>query len=79
VSVRVRLFAAYREAAGTDELELPASPGLTVGQLWGRLLGRFPELNQWPPSAALNRSYAGLGAAVADGDEVAFLPPVSGG
>lgn len=79
MSVRVRLFAAYREAVGTGELDLPAAPGLTVGQVWGQLLARYPELNEWPPSAAVNRSYAMLTASVADGDEVAFLPPVSGG
>jgi molybdopterin converting factor small subunit len=79
VTVRVRLFAAYREAAGAGEIELPLTPGLTVGQLWGRLLARHPDLGQWAPSAAVNRSYAALTAPLADGDEVAFLPPVSGG
>jgi molybdopterin converting factor small subunit len=79
MAVRVRLFAAYREATGAGELELAATPGLTVGELWGRLLVQHPELNRWPPSAAVNRSYAGLADPVADGDEVAFLPPVSGG
>lgn len=79
MSVSVRLFAAYREAVGAGELDLPATPGLTVGQLWGQLLARYPDLNHWPPSAAVNRSYAMLTATVADGDEVAFLPPVSGG
>lgn len=79
MSVHVRLFAAYREAVGAGELELPATPGLTVGQVWGQLLARHPDLNQWPPSAAVNRSYAQLTAVLADGDEVAFLPPVSGG
>jgi molybdopterin converting factor small subunit len=77
--VHVRLFAAYREVVGAEALELPAAPGLTVGQLWGQLLARHAELNAWPPSAAVNRSYASLASPVADGDEVAFLPPVSGG
>ncbi len=79
MSVHVRLFAAYREAAGAGELELPSTPGLTVGQLWGQLLARYPELAHWPPSAAVNRTYASLTSPLADGDEVAFLPPVSGG
>jgi len=79
VTVRVRLFAAYREAVGAGALGLPATPGLTVGQVWGQLLARYPELNHWAPSAAVNRTYAGLTTPVAEGDEVAFLPPVSGG
>lgn len=79
MTVHVRLFAAYREAAGTGELELPATPGLTVGQLWAELLARYPDLDRWPPSAAVNRTYAGPASPLAAGDEVAFLPPVSGG
>jgi molybdopterin converting factor small subunit len=79
MTVRVRLFAAYRDAVGTGELELPATAGLTVGQAWGQLLARHPELNRWPPSAAVNRTFASLTTGLSDGDEVAFLPPVSGG
>lgn len=79
MSVHVRLFAVYREIAGEGELEVPASPGLTVGELWGRLLARNPGLNAFPPSAAVNATYAALPTVVRDGDEVAFLPPVSGG
>ena len=79
MSVRVRLFAAYRDAAGPAELDVPATPGLTVGQVWGQLVARYPELNRWPPSAAVNRTFASLTTPVVDGDELAFLPPVSGG
>ena len=79
MSVRIRLFASFREAAGTGELALESRPGLTVGQIWGQLLARYPELNAAPPSAAVNATYAALTSPVKDGDEVAFLPPVSGG
>ena len=79
MSVCVRLFAAFREAAGAPELELPATDGLTVGEVWANLSARFPELKAHPPSAAVNARYVTLSTPVADGDEVAFLPPVSGG
>jgi molybdopterin converting factor small subunit len=58
---------------------MPLTNGLTVGQLWGRLLARHPDLNAFPPTAAVNRTYAALDTALRAGDEVAFLPPVSGG
>lgn len=79
MSVTVRLFAAYREIVGSPELSLPAEQARTVGELWGRLLARYPELNRHAPSAAINARYAALNDPIADGDEVAFLPPVSGG
>lgn len=77
--VNVRLFAAFRELVGRETLEMKASEGLTVGEIWGRLLARHPELNRHVPSAAINAVYAGLDDRVEAGDEVAFLPPVSGG
>jgi molybdopterin converting factor subunit 1 len=79
MSVRVRLFAAFREIAGTAELELPANQAQTVGEVWGRLLARYPGLGDHVPSAAVNATYAALNDTLRDGDEVAFLPPVSGG
>ena len=79
MSVRVRLFAVFREIAGAPELELPAGQARTVGEAWGRLLARYPDLNDHVPTAAVNASYAVLNDKVRDGDEVAFLPPVSGG
>lgn len=79
MSVRVRLFAAYREALGSDVLEVPAEDGLTVGQIWQRLLERQPALANQRPSAAVNAAFAEADTPVNEGDEVAFLPPVSGG
>ena len=74
--VTVRLFAMLRERAGTGrrELELPA--GATAGDVWAAL-----ELGPEPDGLALavNREYADRGAPLAEGDEVALIPPVSGG
>jgi molybdopterin converting factor subunit 1 len=79
--VTVKLFARLRDIAGTPELtrELPA--GATIGSVWRDLAREFPELAQYERSisSALNADYARMDANVSDGDEVAFLPPVSGG
>jgi len=73
VSVRVRLFAGLRERAGWSEREVDAS---TVGDVWDALgLGDEPEGLLY----AVNKEYAVRDRALADGDEVAVIPPVSGG
>jgi MoaE-MoaD fusion protein len=73
VAVRVRLFAGLRERAGWSEREIDAA---TVGEVWPALgLGDEPEGLLY----AVNRRYADRTTALADGDEVALIPPVSGG
>ncbi len=74
VSVTVRLFAGLRERAGTARVELD---GVTrVGDVWAKLgLGDEPGGLLY----AVNREYAGPDDALHDGDEVAVIPPVSGG
>jgi molybdopterin converting factor subunit 1 len=79
--VTVRLFARLRELAGTGELirDLPA--GATVETVWQHLVHDFPAMAPYQPSlsCAVNAEYARFRTAVRDGDEIAFLPPVSGG
>ena len=79
--VRVRLFASLREAAGQERLELDLPDGVSVEAAWRSLAGRHPALEARRASlaAAVNRAYAGFDATLRDGDEVAFIPPVSGG
>jgi molybdopterin converting factor subunit 1 len=79
--VTVRLFARLRDIAGASELARDVAPGATVGDLWRQLAGEFPELAQYERSisSAVNADYVRMTQVVADGDEVAFLPPVSGG
>jgi molybdopterin synthase catalytic subunit/molybdopterin converting factor small subunit len=76
VNVRVRLFAALRERMGEGSLELDLPDGATVGDVWSRL-----ELGDEPPGLlyARNRSYVDRAEALQAGDEVALIPPVSGG
>ena len=79
MSASVLFFAAYREALGTGRLERELGPGETVGSLWAALVAEHPGLDRWTPSAAVNEVWARVDTPVRDGDEVAFLPPVSGG
>jgi molybdopterin synthase catalytic subunit len=73
VTVVVRLFAGLRESAGWSQRELDAD---TVADVWPALgLGEEPEGLLY----AVNREYADRGRELRDGDEVALIPPVSGG
>jgi molybdopterin converting factor subunit 1 len=79
--VTIRLFARLREIAGTSELERSLPDGATARTAWDALVGEFPPMGDYAAavSCAVNEEYARLTAVLADGDEVAFLPPVSGG
>jgi MoaE-MoaD fusion protein len=79
--VRIRLFAIQRELAGTRELSLELSDGATVGDAWDGLVAAFPALAPGRASVrfARNGAYADAATRLADGDEVAMIPPVSGG
>ncbi len=79
--VTVRLFARLRDIAGAPELARDVAPGSTIGTLWRALAQEFPELAQYERSisSAVNADYAKMDRTLLDGDEVAFLPPVSGG
>jgi molybdopterin converting factor subunit 1 len=79
--VTVRLFARLRDLAGTGELVRDMPDAATVQILWRSLTSEMPSLAQYEGSmsVAVNAEYARMGSALHDGDEVAFLPPVSGG
>jgi molybdopterin converting factor subunit 1 len=79
--VRVRLFASLREAAGRPEADLRLGPGATAEDAWRSLAEEHPALapKRAGLAAAVNRRYASFDVPLADGDEVVFIPPVSGG
>jgi len=79
--VTVRLFARLRDIAGTGDLSREAQAGATVRDVWQGLVTEFPEMARYESSisSAVNADYARMTAGVSDGDEIAFLPPVSGG
>jgi molybdopterin synthase catalytic subunit len=76
VQITVRLFAGLRELARADRRELDLPDGASVSDVWPALgLGVEPKGLLY----AVNRAYAEREATLADGDEVALIPPVSGG
>lgn len=75
----VRCFAAAREAVGAAELALQLPAGATVAVLRAHLHQQVPALARLPLAFAVNRAYAADGALLRDGDEVALIPPISGG
>jgi molybdopterin synthase catalytic subunit len=76
VHVSIRLFAGLRERAGIGARQLELSEGARVSDVWSAL-----DLGAEPPGLlyAVNKRYADGGAELAEGDEVALIPPVSGG
>jgi molybdopterin converting factor subunit 1 len=79
--IRVRLFAMQRETAGMRELRLEVPVGATVDDAWDAVVGTVPALAPGRASLrfAVNGTYADPDTTLADGDEVACIPPVSGG
>ena len=79
--VTVRLFARLRDIAGTAELTRDIAQGATIRSVWRQLAGEYPELVNYERSisSAVNADYARMDQVLSEGDEVAFLPPVSGG
>ncbi|MEO5632427.1 molybdenum cofactor biosynthesis protein MoaE [Gaiella sp.] len=76
MKVTVRLFAGLRELAGTRALELDVPAGAVAADVWSAL-----DLGEEPAGllVAINKSYAESDTALSEGDEVALIPPVSGG
>jgi molybdopterin converting factor subunit 1 len=81
VRVTVRLFARLRDVAGASELARDLPSGATIGDVWRQLTREFPELAGYERSisSAINADYARMDQVIGEGDEIAFLPPVSGG
>lgn len=81
IAVQVRLFARLREQAGTDAERVALPAGSTLADVWEAVRRSHPglEADRDAVRAALNQAFADWAAPVVDGDEVAFIPPVSGG
>ncbi len=79
--IRVRLFARQREIAGARQVEIEVADGGTIEDAWTVLAGLHPGLADGRPYVrfARNGEYADPATSLANGDEVACIPPVSGG
>lgn len=79
--VTIRLFARLREITTTGELDRQVPDDATARGAWEALATEFPGLAEYTTviSCAVNEEYAPFDRRLKDGDEVAFLPPVSGG
>jgi molybdopterin converting factor subunit 1 len=79
--VTVRLFGQLRDLAGAAELECEVGDAARVRDVWQALVRDHAALASFGRalSSAVNLDYVRMDAPVSDGDEVAFLPPVSGG
>lgn len=81
VTVTVKLFAAYQDAYGVPELSLQMPAGATVEQVCDRLIGDHPELAAFKAITrfGVNLQFVDSDTVVQNGDEIVFIPPVSGG
>ncbi len=83
MTIHVRLFAAIREALGRESVDLTLADGATPGDVWHELLrldeGGTLAARRANLAAAVNRKYTRFDAPLSEGDEVVFIPPVSGG
>jgi len=83
MQITVKLFAILRDQAGVSELYMELSEGATINQARQILLQKLPPIKDWLHAGriayAVNRSYAKPETVLQDGDELALIPPVSGG
>ena len=79
--VNIRVFARLRDIVGAAELDRDVPTGTTAQRIWDVLVEEFPDISTYSGSisTAVNAEYAKMETVLDDGDEVAFLPPVSGG
>lgn len=81
MNIKVKLFAAFREVVGLKEEQITLPESATVDGLLDDYIRRFPALGKYRDHIILsvNREYGAPSRVLKDGDEVSFLPPVSGG
>lgn len=81
IAVKVRFFARLREQAGVEVESLQVPAGSSLADLYAGLTRSHPALERERTAVrgAINQEFASWDAIVSAGDEVAFIPPVSGG
>lgn len=81
MKVRLLYFAMLREIVGLPEEEIEVERGTRAIDIWQRLRQQHARLQDYnvPPLTAINEAYVDPETSLSDGDELAFIPPVSGG
>lgn len=81
MQIEVRYFAGHRDITGRTYEQIELAEHATVATLWELLVARYPRLAPYAGRLlyAVNQEYATLATVLQPGDEVAFIPPVSGG
>ena len=81
IRVKVLFFASYSDLAGRESAEVIVGSPATAGDVVRQARAMFPGAERIPerPLVALNQTHSKLAAPVADGDELALLPPMAGG
>ena len=81
MKINVKLYASFREIVGAKEQEIEVADGTTVQMLLEDYIKRFPQIGRFREHVILsvNKEYGHPGRKLKNGDEVSFLPPVSGG
>jgi len=81
LKIRVRFFALYREIVGLREAEIDLPTGSSALDAWQLFASSHPQLTPNLPHTrfAVNGEYTDPNTTLSSGDEVAFIPPVSGG
>jgi sulfur-carrier protein len=81
ITITVKLFAAFQEAIATSEMQLAIPANAPVMQVYDRLVSEYPMLEKWRSLTryAVNLDFVEPDTILQEGDEVALIPPVSGG
>ena len=81
IQINVKLFAIFQEVFATDEMQMQLESGTIASQVFDRLAAQHPKLEQWRSLTryAINLNFTETHTVLKNGDEVALIPPVSGG
>lgn len=81
IQITVKLFAIFQEVLATDELQINLESGTSVSKIFDRLVSQHPHLEKWRSLTryAVNLNFVDPQTILKNGDEVALIPPVSGG
>ena len=81
ISIRLKLFAAYQDALGQPDVSMTLPEGTTVKELCDRICTQYPDLKKWQSLTrfGINLQFVEADTPLKNGDEVVFIPPVSGG